>query len=201
MAKKLFVGNLAYALTDDQLSQIFSAYGKVASVNIIKDRFSQRSKGFGFVEFETEEEATAAMQALDGSDQEGRKMVVKEATPRADDNRRESPVAAPAATEEPVAPPVEAPMTDVASPTMGAAVPEAPVTEEAPTAGVADVTKITPPVETPEIPETPETPKTEEAPVEEPEVSPVADADEVLKEVPTEEASEKEEPVKSEEEK
>jgi len=118
MTKKLFVGNLAYATTDDQLTQIFSAYGKVVSVNIIKDRFSQRSKGFGFVEFETEEEAMAAMQALDGSEQDGRNMVVKEATPRADDNKGES-VAAPMSEEAPVAPVEETPMTE-----------EVPVTEE-----------------------------------------------------------------------
>lgn len=69
-------------MTDDQLSTIFGAYGKVVSANIVFDKFSNRSKGFGFVEFETEEEAKAAMQALDGSDQEGRNIAVKEALPR-----------------------------------------------------------------------------------------------------------------------
>lgn len=122
MTKKLFVGNLAYAMTDDQLTQIFAAYGQVVSVNIIKDRFSQRSKGFGFVEFATEEEAAAAMQALDGSEQEGRNMVVKEATPRADDNKGASPVAA--------APVEAAPMVEEVAPTAEPAVEEAPVTEE-----------------------------------------------------------------------
>lgn len=82
MAKKLFIGNLPYTMTDDQLNQIFSAYGKVVSANIVFDKFSQRSKGFGFVEFETEEEAQAAMAALDGSDQGGRNIAVKEALPR-----------------------------------------------------------------------------------------------------------------------
>ena len=82
MAKKLFVGNLPFTMTDDQLSTIFTAYGKVVSANIVFDKFSNRSKGFGFVEFETEEEALAAMQALDGSDQEGRTIAVKEALPR-----------------------------------------------------------------------------------------------------------------------
>lgn len=82
MAKKLFVGNLPFTMTDDQLMQIFSAHGKVVSANIVFDKFSQRSKGFAFVEFETEEEAKAAMQALDGSDQGGRNIAVKEALPR-----------------------------------------------------------------------------------------------------------------------
>lgn len=82
MAKKLFVGNLPFTMTDDQLNAVFAAYGKVVSANIVFDKFSHRSKGFGFVEFETEEEAQAAMQALDGSDQGGRNMAVKEALPR-----------------------------------------------------------------------------------------------------------------------
>jgi len=169
MTKKLFVGNLAYAMTDDQLSQIFSAYGQVTSVNIIKDRFSQRSKGFGFVEFATEEEAAAAMQALDGSEQEGRNMVVKEATPRADDNRRESPVATA---------PVEA----------------APVTEEVPVVEAAPVTEEAPVEEVTETEAAPvEAPVTEVAPVEE---AASANVDEVLEEVPVkEEADEKKEEV------
>lgn len=82
MAKKLFIGNLSFNMTDDQLTQVFSTYGKVVSANIVFDKFSQRSKGFAFVEFETEEEAQAAMQALDGSEQDGRNIAVKEALPR-----------------------------------------------------------------------------------------------------------------------
>jgi len=84
MAKKLFVGNLPFSMTDDTLMQVFSAYGKVVSANVVFDKFSHRSKGFAFVEFETEEEAKAAMQALDGSDQGGRNIAVKEALPRPD---------------------------------------------------------------------------------------------------------------------
>jgi RNA recognition motif-containing protein len=84
MAKKLFVGNLPFTMTDDSLMQVFSAYGKVVSANIVFDKFSHRSKGFAFVEYETEEEAAAAMQALDGSEQEGRNIAVKEALPRPD---------------------------------------------------------------------------------------------------------------------
>ena len=84
MAKKLFIGNLPFTMTDDNLMQIFSAYGKVISANVVFDKFSHRSKGFAFVEYETEEEAKAAMQALDGSEQEGRNIAVKEALPRPD---------------------------------------------------------------------------------------------------------------------
>ena len=84
MAKKLFVGNLPFTMTDDSLMQIFSAYGKVISANVVFDKFSHRSKCFAFVEFETEDEAKAAMQALDGSEQEGRNIAVKEALPRPD---------------------------------------------------------------------------------------------------------------------
>lgn len=82
MAKKLFIGNLSFNMTDDQLTQVFSTYGKIVSANIVFDKFSNRSKGFAFVEFETEEEAQAAMQALDGSEQDGRNIAVKEALPR-----------------------------------------------------------------------------------------------------------------------
>jgi len=169
MTKKLFVGNLAYAMTDDQLTQIFAAHGQVVSVNIIKDRFSQRSKGFGFVEFATEEEAAAAMQALDGSDQEGRNMVVKEATPRADDNKGSSPVTeAPVATEIPAAPVEEAP---------AAPAEEVPVTEETP-AEKAPEAPVEPTVEAEaEVTPVETEAKTEETPV--------------LEEVKTEETEEK----------
>ena len=84
MAKKLFVGNLSYNMTDDQLNAIFAAFGTVISANIVFDKFSHRSKGFGFVEFETEEQAQAAIQALDGREQDGRNIAVKEALPRPD---------------------------------------------------------------------------------------------------------------------
>ena len=82
MANKLFVGNLSYNMTDDQLNAIFAAFGTVISANIVFDKFSHRSKGFGFVEFETEDQAKAAMEALDGTEQEGRNIAVKEALPR-----------------------------------------------------------------------------------------------------------------------
>lgn len=84
MAKKLFVGNLPFSMTDDDLSSIFSAYGAVTSANVVVDKFSKRSKGFGFVEFENEEDAAKAMQALDNSEQMGRNIAVKEALPKPD---------------------------------------------------------------------------------------------------------------------
>ena len=82
MAKKLFVGNLPFAMTDAQLGELFSAYGAVVSANVVIDKFSKRSKGFGFVEFESEEDAAKAMEALDNSEQMGRNIAVKEALPK-----------------------------------------------------------------------------------------------------------------------
>jgi RNA recognition motif-containing protein len=82
MAKKLFVSNLPFAITQDQLQEIFAAYGQITSVNIVIDKFSGRSKGFGFVEFENEEDAGKALEALNNSEQMGRNIVVKEALPR-----------------------------------------------------------------------------------------------------------------------
>jgi RNA recognition motif-containing protein len=84
MAKKLFVGNLPFAMTDANLGEIFSAYGAVTSANIVIDKFANRSKGFGFVEFENDEDAVQAMNALNGSEQMGRNIAVKEALPKPD---------------------------------------------------------------------------------------------------------------------
>ncbi|MDD4106505.1 MAG: RNA-binding protein [Candidatus Shapirobacteria bacterium] len=84
MAKKLFVGNLPFAMTDADLNTIFSAHGTVTSANIVIDKFSKRSKGFGFVEFENEEDAAKAMEALNNSEQMGRNIAVKEALPKPD---------------------------------------------------------------------------------------------------------------------
>ena len=84
MAKKLFVGNLPFAMTDADLNTIFSAHGTVTSANIVIDKFSKRSKGFGFVEFENEEDAMKAMEALNNSEQMGRNIAVKEALPKPD---------------------------------------------------------------------------------------------------------------------
>lgn len=82
MAKNLFVGSLPYSVTEDTLGQLFTQYGQVQSVNIIKDKYSGQSRGFGFVEMGTDEEAQKAIQALNGYNMEGRNIVVKEALPK-----------------------------------------------------------------------------------------------------------------------
>lgn len=84
MAKKLYVGNLPFNATDDELRDMFSEYGAVESATIIKDKFSGRSKGFGFVEMTSDDEAQAAISALNGQDRNGRAIVVNEARPMAD---------------------------------------------------------------------------------------------------------------------
>lgn len=82
MSKKLYVGNLPYATTDDDLRGMFEAYGTVQSAQVIKDRESGRSKGFGFVEMANADEAENAIQALNGRDLKGRRINVNEARPR-----------------------------------------------------------------------------------------------------------------------
>lgn len=84
MAKKLFVGGLPFATTDEALQDLFSQAGSVVSAVIIKDKFSGRSKGFGFVEFATEEEAQNAVSMLNGTEVEGRTITVNEARPMED---------------------------------------------------------------------------------------------------------------------
>jgi len=81
MAKRLYVGSLPYSTTDSQLSEMFSAAGKVESAQVIVDKHSGRSKGFGFVEMATDEEAQKAIEMLNGSEMEGRKIIVNEARP------------------------------------------------------------------------------------------------------------------------
>jgi len=90
MEKKLYVGNLPYSTTDESLKDLFSQAGNVASASVIVDKFSKRSKGFGFVEMATEEEAAKAKEMLNGSEVEGRKILVDEARPmkeRTSDNQ------------------------------------------------------------------------------------------------------------------
>jgi RNA recognition motif-containing protein len=82
MGKKLYVGNLTYETTDGDLEQLFAAHGTVESAQIIMDRETGRSKGFGFVEMKTEQEAQAAIAALNGQDRGGRALTVNEARPR-----------------------------------------------------------------------------------------------------------------------
>ena len=81
MGKKLYVGSLPYSTTDDQLRQHFSTAGNVASAQVIVDKFSGRSKGFGFVEMATDEEAQKAIEMFNGQDMGGRNIVVNEARP------------------------------------------------------------------------------------------------------------------------
>lgn len=86
MATKLFVGSLPYSATDEELSEAFSAVGTVVSAKVIFDRDTQRSKGFGFVEMSSDEEAQSAIKQLDGSEMDGRRIVVNEARPMAPRN-------------------------------------------------------------------------------------------------------------------
>ncbi len=82
MGKKLYVGNLAYGITDADLEQIFGQHGSVQSAQVIMDRDTGRSKGFGFVEMGSDQEAQAAIQALNGAEVEGRRLTVNEAKPK-----------------------------------------------------------------------------------------------------------------------
>ncbi len=82
MAMKLYVGNLSYDTTEDSLNTKFGGYGAIESVNLIIDRDSGRSKGFAFVEMTDDAEAKAAIEALDGSELEGRNIKVSEAKPQ-----------------------------------------------------------------------------------------------------------------------
>jgi RNA recognition motif-containing protein len=82
MGKKLYVGNLAYSIDDGSLQQIFAAHGTVQSAQVIMDRDTGRSKGFGFVEMGSDQEAQAAIQALNGAEIEGRTLTVNEARPK-----------------------------------------------------------------------------------------------------------------------
>ncbi len=84
---KLFVGGLAWGTSDESLKAFFEQYGTVLSANVIKDKFSGKSKGFGFVEMSTDAEAAEAMKNLDGKDLDGRAIRVSEAKPKTDNNR------------------------------------------------------------------------------------------------------------------
>ena len=82
MGKKLYVGNLSYEVSSSDLEQLLSAHGTVLSAEVISDRNTGRSKGFGFVEMDSESEAEAAIAALNGQDHGGRALTVNEAKPR-----------------------------------------------------------------------------------------------------------------------
>src|SRR5215469_14517187 len=88
MAKNIYVGNLPYETTSDDLLELFQAYGSVISSQVVMDRFSGRSRGFGFVEMANDSEAQAAIDALNGQPYGGRPLTVNEARPRTDAPRR-----------------------------------------------------------------------------------------------------------------
>ncbi len=81
MATNLFVGNLPYTVDSAKLEQLFAQAGTVASAKVISDKYSGRSRGFGFVEMSTDEEAKKAIEMFNGKDVEGRQLVVNEARP------------------------------------------------------------------------------------------------------------------------
>jgi len=83
----IYVGNLANSATEDDLRQAFEAFGEVSNINIIKDRFSGESRGFGFVEMPTKAEAEAAIEGMNGQEIQGRAVNVNEARPRTENRR------------------------------------------------------------------------------------------------------------------
>jgi len=87
MAKKIYVGNMSYTTTKEQIQELFAQYGQVTSVALITDRDTGRAKGFGFVEMATDDAAAQAIAALDGKEYDGRKLKVNEARPKSDEGR------------------------------------------------------------------------------------------------------------------
>ena len=87
MGRKLYVGNLGYGVTDSELTKLFEPHGTVESAQVIMDRDTGRSKGFGFVEMKTDQEAQAAIAALNGQDAGGRALTVNEARPKTEGGR------------------------------------------------------------------------------------------------------------------
>ena len=89
MSKKLFIGSLAWGTTDESLQAHFAQCGTVASAKVVTDRDTNRSRGFGFVEYEDDKEADAAIEKLNNSELDGRTITVSEARPRDDKPRRD----------------------------------------------------------------------------------------------------------------
>jgi len=85
-AMNIYVGNLSYNTTEDDLRKAFEAFGEITSINVIKDKYSGESRGFGFVEMASNDEAREAMEGLNGSEMGGRNLKISEARPR-DENR------------------------------------------------------------------------------------------------------------------
>ena len=82
MAKRLYVGNLAYSATSEEIQELFEPFGPVRSAQVLIDRETGRSRGFGFVEMDEDADADAAIESLDGNDHGGRRLTVNEAKPR-----------------------------------------------------------------------------------------------------------------------
>jgi RNA recognition motif-containing protein len=91
MGRKLYVGNLTYGVTNSTLEQMFAAHGTVESAQVVMDRDTGRSKGFGFVEMKTDQEAQAAIAALNGKEVDGRSLTVNEARPKTEGGGRGGP--------------------------------------------------------------------------------------------------------------
>lgn len=87
MAKRIFVGNLPFSATESQLNELFSQHGEVTSVQIVKDKFTDRSRGFGFVEMADDSAANAASAAVNGHELDGRPLTVNEARARGEGGR------------------------------------------------------------------------------------------------------------------
>lgn len=85
MTKKIYIGNLSYDSGEEKLREAFSEFGEVVSVNVITDRYTGQSRGFAFIEMGTEEEAKAAIAAMDGKELDGRQLKVNEALDRKQD--------------------------------------------------------------------------------------------------------------------
>ena len=90
MSKKLYVGNLPFSVDDDKLKELFTSFGEIEEANIIADKFSRRSKGFGFVTFKEEADADKAISEMNEKEVEGRKLTVNEAKPMDPDRPRPS---------------------------------------------------------------------------------------------------------------
>lgn len=88
MGRRLYVGNLSYNTTEDALKELFAQHGTVESVSILMDKFSGRSRGFGFVEMATDEEAKGAVEKVNGTNLDGRDLVVNEARPMEEKGER-----------------------------------------------------------------------------------------------------------------
>jgi len=84
----IYVGNLPHSVTDDELRELFAKYGEVTTANVITDKYSGQSRGFGFVEMPTQQDAEEAIKSLNGSDMKGRNLKVNQARPRNERPRR-----------------------------------------------------------------------------------------------------------------